>query len=136
LTTAELARLLADRLPAIDLNGVIVEEAEDQDIRLCFPFRDEWLGPNDIFSGPTLLGLADTAMFAAGQAALGADAVPLVSTMSTTFLRPAQAADVVTLSRVIRRGKRLLNVEAWLFSHTPVDPILHATATCVVRAWR
>jgi len=136
LTTAELARLLADRLPAIDLHGVIVEEAEDQDIRLRFPFRDALLGPNDIFSGPTLLGFADTAIYAAGQAALGADSVPLVSTMSTTFLRPAQATDVVTLARVIRRGKSLLNAEAWLFNHTPVDPILHATATCVVRAWR
>jgi uncharacterized protein (TIGR00369 family) len=136
LTTAELARLLADRLPAIDLHGVIVEEAEDQDIRLLFPFRDEWLGPNGIFSGPTLLGFADTAMFAAGQASLGAESVPMVSTMSTTFLRPAQSAGVVAISRVIRRGKRLMNAEAWLFSHTPVDPILHATATCVVRAWR
>lgn len=136
MTAAELAHLLADRLPAIDLHGVIVEEAEDQDIRLRFPFRDEWLGPNDIFSGPTLLGFADTAIYAAGQATLGTDAVPLVSTMSTTFLRPAQAADVVTLSRVIRRGKRLLNAEAWLFSHMPVDPILHVTATCAVRAWR
>jgi uncharacterized protein (TIGR00369 family) len=136
LTAAELARLLADRLPAIDLHGVIIEEAEDQDIRLRFPFRDEYLGPNDIFSGPTLLGFADTAIYAAGQAALGADSVPLVSTMSATFIRPAQAADVVTISRVIRRGKRLLNAEAWLFSHTPIDPILHATATCVVKAWR
>lgn len=136
MTTAELARLLADRLPAIDLHGVIVEEAEDQDIRLLFPFRDEWLGPNGIFSGPTLLGFADTAMFAAGQASLGAESVPMVSTMSTTFLRPAQSAGVVAISRVIRRGKRLMNAEAWLFSHTPVDPILHATATCVVRAWR
>lgn len=136
MTTAELARLLADRLPALDLHGVIVEQADDQDIRLRFPFRAELLGPGDIFSGPTLLGFADTAMYAAGQAALGADEVPLVSTMSTTFLRPAQAADVVSLSRVIRRGKRLLNAEAWLFSHTPIDPILHATATCVVRAWR
>ena len=136
MTTSELARLLADRLPAVDLHGVIVEEAEDQEIRLRFPFRDELLGPNDIFSGPALLGFADTAIFAAGQAALGAEAVPLVSTMSTTFLRPARAADVLTLSRVIRRGKRLLNAEAWLFSHVLVDPILHATATCAVRAWR
>ena len=136
MTAAELAHLLADRLPAIDLHGVIVEEAEDQDIRLRFPFRDELLGPNDIFSDPTLLGFADTAIYAAGQAALGADAVPLVSTMSTTFLRPAQAADVLTLSRVIRRGKRLLNAEAWLFSHVPIDPILHVTATCAVHAWR
>ena len=44
------------------------------------------------------------------------------STMSTTFLRPAQAADVVTISRVIRRGKHLLNAEAWLFSHAVVEP--------------
>ena len=131
----ELARLLRARLPARDFHDLQVDDAADQDVRLWFPFAPDFAGPGGIFSGPALLGMADTAMFAAAQARLGAAKVAPVSTTTTTFLRPAQLEDVVALARVVRAGRTLLHVEAWLFNHMPVDAILHATATCVVRDW-
>ena len=89
--------------------------------------------PDGIFSGPTLLGFADTALYAAAQAATGDSVRALVATMSVTFLKPAMAADVIAIARVISRTARTAHLEAWLFSHAAVDPILHATATSVLR---
>jgi acyl-coenzyme A thioesterase PaaI-like protein len=129
----ELQDLLEAILPAIDRHGLIVEEAQDQDVRLRFPFRSSLLGPGDIFSGPALLGFADTAMFAAILAATGGQSPGLVATMSTTFLRPMPAADAIALARVIRKGRRMAHAEAWLFDHTPVEPVLHATASYMLR---
>jgi len=128
-----LASLLQARLPAIDLHDLVVEEVDDQDLRLRFPFQQAFVGPGGIFSGPTLLGFADTALYAAAQAVIGADSIALVSTMAISFLKPAQSADVISLSRAITRSRSSLHLEAWLFSHAVVDPILHATASSVIR---
>ncbi|TWT14031.1 PaaI family thioesterase [Reyranella sp. CPCC 100927] len=132
MTEDELQGLIAAILPAIDQHGVVVEEAQDQDVRLRFPFRPALLGPGDIFSGPALLGFADTAIFAAVLAASSGRSLGMVATMTTTFLRPMPATDVVAIARVIRRGKRMAHAEAWLFDHTPVEAVLHATASLVL----
>ncbi|HJQ60076.1 MAG TPA: PaaI family thioesterase [Vineibacter sp.] len=134
MTEAELQALLDALLPAIDWHGVVVEEAEDQDVRLRFPFRPDFIGPGEIFSGPALLGFADTAMFAAILAATSGQSLGMVATMTTTILRPMPAADVIAIARVIRKGKRVAHAEAWLFDHTPVEAVLHATASCALRA--
>lgn len=124
--------LLRRTLPARDLHDVSVDAVEEGEIRLRFPFRAEYLGPGDIVSGSLLLSFADTAIYAAAQLDLPEGQIALTSTLAVSFLRPAQPADVISLSRVLRRGKTLVHAEAWLFSHTATDPILHATASCAV----
>jgi hypothetical protein len=52
-----------------------------------------------------------------------------VTHLNVTVLRVAQRADVIALSRVVRRDRNLVHAEAWLFSHAVVEPMLHATAT-------
>ena len=47
-------------------------------------------------------------------------------------IKPATGADIVALSRVISRSRNALHLEAWLFVHAAVDPVLHATATSVM----
>lgn len=129
----ELLEILRQTLPARDQHGLTVEEVGDDGVRLRFPFSDTFIGPGEIFSGPTLLSFADTAIFAAIQARIGRAGAGIVSTLNASFLRPAKPADIIALARVIRLGKKSAHAEAWLFSHVPVDPILHATASCVIR---
>ncbi len=56
-----------------------------------------------------------------------------VSHLNVTVLRTAQLADVIALSRVIRRDGDSVHAETWLFSHAVVEPMLHATATLLRR---
>ena len=134
MTEDELQRFLERTLPQADLHGLIVEEARDQDVRLRFPFASHFMGPSDIFSGPALLSFTDTALFAAVQASVGPAQLGLTSNLNVTFLRPAQVADVIAVSRVVRRAKSVAHAEAWLFSHAVVEPMLHATATLALRS--
>lgn len=129
---AELRALLRRLLPERDLHGVAVEAIEEGEVRLRFPFAEDCLGPGRVFSGPLLLSFADTAIFAAVQLGVPAGQLALTSTINVAFLRAAQAADVVTLSRVLRRGRNLAHAEAWLFSHAGVEPVAHATASCAI----
>ncbi|MBM3647105.1 MAG: PaaI family thioesterase [Alphaproteobacteria bacterium] len=134
MTEDELQQLLEGMLPSADIHGLVVEECGDQDIRLRFPFSPAFIGPGGIFSGPALLSFADTAIFAAAQIGARSGRIAITSNFAVTFLRPAQAVDVLALARVIRKGKRMVHAEAWLFSHAVVDPVLHATASIVLRS--
>lgn len=122
MTEDELQKLLEKTLPAADLHGLFVEECQDQDVRLRFSLAD-----GESWSTRVLLSLVDTAL----RASSGVTAE--ISHLNVTLLRPVQAADVVSLSRVIRRDGDRLHAEAWLFSHTVVEPILHATASLAIR---
>jgi len=118
MTEDELQALLDKTLPAADRHDVFVEECQDQDVRLRFSLK-----PGEQWSSAALLSLADTSLRAA--AGLGSR----LTHLSVTLLRGAQEADVLALSRVIRRDGATVHAEAWLFSHAVVEPMLHATAT-------
>jgi len=118
MTEDELQARLEATLPAADIHDVFVEECQDQEVRLRFspPAGGEW-------TTAALLSLVDTAL----RAAAGLDA--RVSHLNVTVLRAAQVADVIALSRVLRRDGQSVHAETWLFSHAVVEPMLHATAT-------
>ena len=118
MTEDELQKLLEKTLSAADLHGLSVEECEDQDVRLRFS-----LANGEAWSTPALLSLVDIAL----RAAAGLEA--RLTHLNVTVLKPAQAADVLALSRVIRRDGDSIHAEVWLFSHAVIDPMLHATAS-------
>ena len=122
MTEDELQQLLDKTLPHADRHEVFVEECQDQDIRLRFS-----LGPGETWSITALLSLVDTSLRAA--AGLGSS----LTHLNVTVLRSPQRADVLALSRVIRRDGAVAHAEAWLFSHAVVEPMLHATGTLVQR---
>jgi len=118
MTEDELQALLEETTPQRDRHGLFVENCQDQDLRLRFSPP-----PGEGWTMAALLALVDISL----RAAAGVEAA--VTHLNVTMLRPAQAGDVIALSRAIRRGRDAVHAEAWLFSHTPIEPILHATAT-------
>ena len=118
MTEDELQKLLEKSVPERDRYELFVEECQDQDVRLRFsPAKDEG------WTTAALLTLVDTSL----RAAAGAGAS--LSHLNVTVLRAAQEADVIALSRIVRRDGAIVHAEAWLFSHAVVEPMLHATAT-------
>jgi len=122
MTEDELQKILETALPAADLHDVFVEECQDQDIRLRFSLKS-----GEKWSSADLLSLVDTSLRAAAGVASS------LSHLNVTVLRAAHDADVIALSRVIRRDGEAVHVEAWLFSHAVVEPMLHVTASLVRR---
>jgi acyl-coenzyme A thioesterase PaaI-like protein len=53
--------------------------------------------------------------------------------MTTNFLRPAKEADLIAHVKILRRGKRSIYLETFLFSDGDTDPVAHVTATAVIR---
>lgn len=140
LTESELKEVLVKNLPAIDQHDEIIERISHGEVRLRLPFRKEYLGAEAwgntggvVYSGPMVMGLADTAMYACIHAALGRDVIPVIVTLTITFLRPAAAADLIAEARIIRQGKRLAYLETYLYSEGDAEPIGHVTSTYASR---
>ena len=117
MTEDELQAALERTTPERDRHDLFVEEAQNQDVRVRFS------PPTGGWSTAALLTIVDTSL----RAAAGVEAT--VTHLTVTRLRGAQAADVIALSRVIRRTGDTVHAECWLFSHAVVEAMLHATAT-------
>jgi hypothetical protein len=122
MTEDELQAALEKTTAERDRHDLFVEECGDQDVRLRFSPK-----AGEGWSTPALMTLLHTSL----RAAAGVDAE--LTHLAVTVLRPAQEADVIALSRVLRRDRGTVHAEAWLFSHAVVEAMVHATATLVIR---
>jgi hypothetical protein len=118
MTEDELQALLERTTPERDRYELLVEQCQDQDVRVRFsPAKGGG------WAAAALLTIVETSL----RAAAGAEA--RLTHLNVTVLRAAQRADVIALSRVLRRNRHVVHADAWLFSHAVVEPMLHATAT-------
>lgn len=123
MTEKELQAALERTTPARERYELFVEDCRDQEIRVRFTpsAGEDW-------SNAALLAVVDTSL----RAAAGAEAE--VTHLNVTRIRNTHQADIIALSRVIRRDRGTVHAETWLFSHAVVEPVLHATATLQLRA--
>ncbi|HUT48501.1 MAG TPA: PaaI family thioesterase [Alphaproteobacteria bacterium] len=136
LTAEQTAALIVRNLPSVDHHGEVVEAVGGDAIRVRLPFRPEFMGDEPwqdgsgrVFSGPMVMGFADTAMYGCVIAALGEDVIPVMANYAVTFLRPAREADLIAEARIVRRGARLHYLECWLTSDGDPEPCAHITST-------
>lgn len=133
--------LIVKNLPPVDHHGEIVEQIGPDSIRVRLPYKPDYMGTEPwqdgagrVFSGPMVMSLADTAMYACVMAAMGPDVIPVMANLNITFLRPAKAADLIAEARIVRRGGRLHYLECWLTSDGEREPCAHITSTYRVAA--
>ncbi len=136
LTAKEAQATIIANLPTVDHHGEIVESVGPNTLRIRLPFKPEYLGTEPwqnrvgkVFSGPMVMGFADTAMYCCVMAALGTDVIPVMANLNITFLRPAADRDLVAEARIVRRGGRLHYLECWLTSDGDSAPCAHVTST-------
>ncbi len=136
LTETEVKALIVSNLPPVDQHDEIVEAVGEGWIRLRLPFRQDYLGTDPwlqtdgvVFSGPQMMGFAETVMYSCVHGTLGRDVIVITANLMVTFLRPAKAMDIIGNGRLIRAGKRHAYVEAYLYSEGDPEPLAHVTST-------
>ena len=136
LSAKDAERMITQNLPPVDHHGDIVEQVGRDSIRVRLPYDPRFMGAEPwqdgsgkVFSGPIVMGFADTAMYCCVMAAMGNDVIPVMVNLNITFLRPARAADLVAEARIVRRGGRLHYLECWLSSEGAAEPCAHVTST-------
>lgn len=92
LDAAQLETFLQEAFPHSRL-ALTVEEVTDRGVRIRQPFDPSQIRPGGTISGPTLMALADTAMYLAVVAAIGPVALAVTTSLQIDFLRrPAPVA--------------------------------------------
>jgi uncharacterized protein (TIGR00369 family) len=131
MSVAELDAFLHKEFPQAFASGDITIERADGEsclIRECF--HDRMLRPGGTISGPTLMALADVAMYVVLLSAIGPVGLAVTTNLNINFLRKgAPGEDVLAAAKLLKLGKRLAVGEVSLMSGTSPDPIAHVTAT-------
>jgi uncharacterized protein (TIGR00369 family) len=131
MTVPELEKFLHAEFPQAFRSGdVLIEEADGTSCRLRQRFSEQMLRPGGTISGPTLMALADLAMYVVLLSAIGPVGLAVTTNLSINFLRKGSPGqDVLAAARLLKLGKRLAVGEVNLLSGSSPDPIAHVTAT-------
>jgi uncharacterized protein (TIGR00369 family) len=131
MNAGEIEAFLREVFPQAFSDGdIAIEQADGVTCRLRQRFSARMLRPGGTVSGPTLMALADFAMYVVVLSAIGPVALAVTTNLSINFLRkgtPGQ--DITAAARLLKLGKRLAVGEVNLFSGASADPIAHVTST-------
>jgi uncharacterized protein (TIGR00369 family) len=122
--------LLAEFPQAFKAGDISIESADGATCLLRQRYSEQMLRPGRTISGPTLMALADCAMYVVLLSAIGPVSLAVTVNLNINFLRKgAPGRDVLAAVRLLKLGKRLAVGEVNLLSGTSPDPIAHATST-------
>ena len=94
------------------------------------PVGHEELRPGGTVSGPTMMALADVALYAAILGEIGIVPLTVTTSFNINFLkRPQPANSIRAESRLLKLGKTLVVGEVNIFSGDDPMPVAHATGT-------
>jgi uncharacterized protein (TIGR00369 family) len=129
MSAAELDDFLHRAFPQMDENRYRVEEVHERFARMRMCFHDGHLRPGGTVSGPSLMALADTAMYVAILAMIGEVPLAVTTNLNINFMRKPKAADVLADARVLKLGRRLAVGDVAMFSDGDPEMVAHATLT-------
>jgi uncharacterized protein (TIGR00369 family) len=131
MTAEEIGKLLAAEFPQAFYPGcgLSIERVRYGDIRVRRAFHEEHLRPGGTVSGPTMMELADFAMYVAVFSAIGPQPLAVTTNLTINFLRKPAAADLIAEAKLMKVGKRLAVGEVTLYSDGMAEPVAHVTST-------
>lgn len=129
ITGEQFTTLIHDTIPLSRMWAMEVLSLGYGSATLRIAFREEQLRAGGTINGPTIMILADTALYAAVLGRVGLEPLAVTSDLSFKFLRkPAQAA-LLGEATLFRCGKRLAVGEVRIRSEGSEDLVAHATGT-------
>jgi uncharacterized protein (TIGR00369 family) len=110
-------------------NGLTLERVDYGDCRVRLAYSERYIRPGGTISGPTMMMLADFALYVAILSAIGPVALAVTTNFNINFLRRPEQRDVLADARIMKLGKRLAVMEVTLYSDGVDEPIAHVTST-------
>jgi uncharacterized protein (TIGR00369 family) len=131
MSAEEIGALLSTEFPQAFFPGcgLSIERVGHGDVRVRRAYREEHLRPGGTISGPTMMELADFAMYVAVFSAVGPQPLAVTTNLSINFLRKPAQADLIADARLMKVGKRLAVGEVSIYSAGQAEPVAHVTST-------
>jgi uncharacterized protein (TIGR00369 family) len=123
----DLNTYLAEIFP--DGRVATVEYADGKTTRTRCAYDRKQLRPGGTISGPTMMALADTAVYALVLSALGKVPLAVTTNLSINFLRKPLPGDLIAEARMLKLGKALAVGDVTIRSDGSDDVAAHAVVT-------
>ncbi len=131
MTVEELERFFLAEFPQVfhAESGLAIEAVWERGCRVRQAFRQRSVRPGGTISGPTMMALADFAMYVAVLAAIGPVPLAVTINLNINFLRKAAPRDLLAEAWLLKLGKRLATGEVTICSQGETEPVAHVTST-------
>jgi uncharacterized protein (TIGR00369 family) len=131
MSVAELERFLATEFPQAfhPQSGLSIEEVWHGGGRVRQAYQAQFIRPGGTISGPTMMALADFAMYVGVLASIGPVPLAVTTNLNINFLRKPTVRDLIADCRLLKVGKRLAVGEVTIRSDGMDEPVAHATST-------
>jgi len=129
-TLAQLAAFLHSQFPQ---NTCTLEALGERSATVRKAVTDNDLRPGGTVSGPTLMALADVALYVALLGEIGIVPLAVTTNLNTTFLRkPAADRDLLGVCRLLKVGRTLATGDVLLYSEGQSEPVAHAVGSYAI----
>ncbi len=126
-TRDELAAFMAREFPQ---SRTLVEAVSERHARVRHPVGEQDLRPGGTISGPTMMALADTALYVAVLGTIGIVPLAVTTSLNINFLRkPEAGVDLVADCTLHKVGRALAVGDVFIYSQGGQEPVAHATGT-------
>jgi uncharacterized protein (TIGR00369 family) len=131
MTVAELEQFLTREFPQAfhPDSGLSIDTVEHGRAVVRLAYSDRFIRPGGTISGPTMMMLADFALYLAVLSAIGPVALAVTINFNINFLRRPEPRDLIADASMLKLGKRLAVMEVALYSEGSDDPVAHVTST-------
>lgn len=131
MTVAELDAFLDEAFPQMrgDDKLTSIEDLSPMTVTMRLRFSERNLRPGGTLSGPSMMGLADHAMYAVVLAHIGPVALAVTTNLNINFLQRPAPEDLVAEARILKLGQKLVVGEVTLTQASADGPVAHATLT-------
>ena len=127
ITKKELQEFFDDKFPQMDF---ILEEFDKKSITVKQNISELNLRPGGTISGPTMMALADFAIYAAILREVGLIELAVTTSFNINFLKKPEATrDIFAKCNLLKCGKTLAIGEVSIFSEGIEAPVAHAVGT-------
>lgn len=131
MTAEEVEAFLAAEFPQMHHGGKTfsIESVRPLGATVRMDYHERHIRPGGTISGPSMMSLADYAMYVALIAQIGPIALAVTTNLSINFLRKPAQRDMLADCRIIKLGRRLAVGEVGVFSEGEEDLAAHAVLT-------
>lgn len=138
MSASEIEAYLDQVFPQLHYGGrsYFIEEVGPLTARMRCDYHERHLRPGGTISGPSMMALADLALYVAILAQIGPVGLAVTTSLSYNFLRKPGQAALIGEARLLKLGKRLAVGEVALFSQGDPEMVCHATGTYSIPAER
>lgn len=132
LAKEQIISFLAKEFPqALEKTSIV--EITPKGAELLYRVDQSDLRPGQTVSGPTLMLVADFALYVAILGDLGLVAMAVTTNMTINFFRkPNGMQNIKAVCKLIKVGKTLVTGEVWLYSVGDDEPVAHVIGTYAI----